>query len=352
MGLEMKTSKTKVKTIAAIIPAFNAEAHIQFCLDSLYSQTRKFDEIVIVNDGSTDATLGILEENSSKHREIKIINQENHGPGHSRNVALEHTKSDAVIFVDSDDALVPNTVETSLKRMNDDESDVVHFAWRFYEKKQGNIDYGDINKESFYDKKLLSGNKCDEFLCLKNYFSMNNVFKTNFLDRNGIWFAEQYLYEDNIFMTRVASTAQKISIINEPLYLYNGSIEQSSSRRERDDNRHAINFLEAVSVCISTLQPRTEYSRYYLNRYLITKCIIYYQFRIPDRFKTDFVKKFVDALSGQGQFSVPSLGGRDRIVWLCLKTDIIKNKRYAAFRLLLSYKTGLAPRLRHIVGKS
>ena len=89
--------------ISVIIPVYNVEKYLRECLDSVINQTLKDIEIICVNDGSTDSSMAILQEYSSKDARIVIINQENMGVGKARNIAIDRATGQFVCFVDSDD---------------------------------------------------------------------------------------------------------------------------------------------------------------------------------------------------------------------------------------------------------
>ena len=85
--------------VSVYVPVYNGENTIESCINSLLSQTKNFDEIIIINDASTDSTLKKIE----KFKEIKIINnQYNYGLSKSRNIAINECKYDLVANVDAD----------------------------------------------------------------------------------------------------------------------------------------------------------------------------------------------------------------------------------------------------------
>jgi len=89
--------------ISILVPCFNTEKFLQQCLDTLRNQTLKDIEIICVNDGSTDATLNILEKNRIQDPRIKIIDKKNTGYGDSMNIALDNAKGKYIGIVEPDD---------------------------------------------------------------------------------------------------------------------------------------------------------------------------------------------------------------------------------------------------------
>lgn len=114
--------------VTIIIPTYNAEATLQRCLDSLCGQTYKNLEIILVDDGSTDATASICDINAKEDARIRVIHQSNKGVAGATNVALDIAKGDFYLFVDSDDALESQCVADTLKALIDYDVDVVQFG--------------------------------------------------------------------------------------------------------------------------------------------------------------------------------------------------------------------------------
>ena len=88
---------------SVIVPAYNVQDYIVSCIDSILKQSFKDYEIVLVNDGSTDATFEHCEELSEKNGCIKLVNKENGGLSSARNVAINQAEGDYLLFLDGDD---------------------------------------------------------------------------------------------------------------------------------------------------------------------------------------------------------------------------------------------------------
>lgn len=85
--------------VSVIIPAYNAEQYVGFCLDTVIAQTHKNLEIIVVDDGSTDNTGKICDEYANKDSRIKVIHQENKGVSAARNIGLDNIKGEYLILV-------------------------------------------------------------------------------------------------------------------------------------------------------------------------------------------------------------------------------------------------------------
>ena len=115
--------------ISVVIPTYNNEDTIARALTSVAAQTVHDWQIVLVNDCSTDNTLQIVENNFKKYYKdkVKIVNNEtNMGVGVSRKVGLENADGEFVIFLDSDDYLLPDCLEISMELQKQHDADVVY----------------------------------------------------------------------------------------------------------------------------------------------------------------------------------------------------------------------------------
>lgn len=104
-------------TVSILMPAYNAATFIEETLDSVVSQTHPTDELIIVDDGSTDNTYQVIENWVSKqhlHFPVKVVRQQNQGASVARNTAIENATKDYVAFLDADDLLLPEHLDLLL----------------------------------------------------------------------------------------------------------------------------------------------------------------------------------------------------------------------------------------------
>ena len=96
--------------ITVMIPMYNTEKYVKKCITSLFNQTYKNIEIIVVDDGSTDNSLRICENLAKRDHRLKILHQENRGVSAARNIALNESQGDYLVFVDSDDYVRKNYI--------------------------------------------------------------------------------------------------------------------------------------------------------------------------------------------------------------------------------------------------
>ena len=98
--------------VSVIVPVYNAEEYLRYCIDNIVSQTYRNIEIILINDGSTDTSPEICDEYAQQDERIKVISKENGGPSDARNVGLKAAKGEYICFCDSDDYFTaPDVIE-------------------------------------------------------------------------------------------------------------------------------------------------------------------------------------------------------------------------------------------------
>src|SRR5664280_1650862 len=97
--------------VSVVIPTYNRLAYLREALDSVLAQTRAADEILVVDDGSTDGTEAAI---SALPAPVRYLRQQNAGPAAARNHGLREAKGDWIAFLDSDDLWVPEKLEAQM----------------------------------------------------------------------------------------------------------------------------------------------------------------------------------------------------------------------------------------------
>lgn len=97
--------------VSVIIPVYNVEKYLESCLESIKSQTFTDYELILINDGSTDESVAIMRRYAKTDARIRIISQSNRGVSAARNLGLSVAEGEYVLFVDSDDTILPDALE-------------------------------------------------------------------------------------------------------------------------------------------------------------------------------------------------------------------------------------------------
>jgi len=218
--------------LSVIIPIYNTEQYLEECFDSVINQSIGFDKIILVNDGSTDNSLEICKRYAKQHENIILFNQSNKGQGYSRNFGLRYIDSDYVMFLDSDDYLAKNTVETVLREMEKNHLDILYFDTNIKDDiniKGGRNYYDRVGK---VDEEITTGQ--EYFIkCYPNYYVVSPcmvAFKTSFLKNNNIYFPEYRIFEDVVFTFKSMMLADRVKYIPERLYTRRYRYESTMTR--------------------------------------------------------------------------------------------------------------------------
>lgn len=176
------------------------------CIDSILSQTYTNIELIIINDGSTDDSLEIL--NQYEKNCFTLISQENKGQSYARNLGINKSKGKYILFVDSDDYIKSNTVSSLVKQIEEKNLDLIRFPAQSFKDKSN--EYFFESKYNF--KKYMIPNKIyshEAFLktCYGKGFIASPVLymvKRDILIKNNIRFPLSYkMFEDEIFTLKL-----------------------------------------------------------------------------------------------------------------------------------------------------
>ena len=115
--------ENKDSLVSIVIPTYNVENYIEKCIRSLLGQTYGNIEVIVVSDGSTDSSVRICRELQKTDGRIRIIEKENGGVSSARNTGIRCAAGDFLMLVDSDDWVEPNTIETMLQAIQDNQTD-------------------------------------------------------------------------------------------------------------------------------------------------------------------------------------------------------------------------------------
>ena len=205
--------------LSIIVPVFNVEKYLTRCLQSLLSQGLNEEdyEIIIVNDGTPDNSMAIVEEFSIKHKNIVVFEQENRGLSGARNVGVTLAKGTYIYFIDSDDYIANNTLAVILSIMEAHTLDVLGFGT----KTTTSLELHDSETKNINEKDIHIQNGLD-YIASHKY--LNNVWwyfiKRTFLLETKITFIEGVMLEDGIYTAELFSKAQRMSMIPLDVYRY------------------------------------------------------------------------------------------------------------------------------------
>lgn len=209
--------------LSIIIPMYNSEKYITRCIQSLEKNVCDDFEIIVVNDGSLDSSLELVTNLQKIYTNIKIININNSGVSHARNIGIENSSGEYICFVDSDDSITDNYFDVLFSCF--DKTDLSFFNFRYI---------GKGKEISYYSDRIIyfSINEFnEEFINLYNYDLINSptnkLYKSDIIKTFNIKFPENFsLGEDLIFNLEYLKRCK--SFVYRPEILYNYHINDLS----------------------------------------------------------------------------------------------------------------------------
>ena len=218
--------------VSIIVIAYNDQVHIDTAVQSARNQTMSDIEIICVDDGSTDDTLKHMNNHSSVDSRVKTITQKNGGMFSARYNGLQMANGEYVLFVDSDDKLLPNAVEILCETAEKEKADVIEFGIATFSE---GVNPPSIETISFFEKyfspdrqypKKSSGPSLISDSFKEKIISWNvwsKIYKRELLLFALQGYDGEYINmaEDMLFSIMVLSCAKKYCRINSILYMYN-----------------------------------------------------------------------------------------------------------------------------------
>lgn len=223
-----------------IMPAWNVEQYIGAAIESVVSQSYTNWELVIVDDGSTDATPTIIRRWKEKYNRIKVVTQSNKGLSAARNAGMDAACGNWIIFLDSDDFVHPELLhKLECAKTDTPNADMLAYtAISFADGTESQLDYTCNKTDPFYgreylDDRLYSASEYYELMCQHNNFVSSACLyavKRGILSDHKLTFREGLLHEDELFTRELIFSCDTIRFIPEALYLRRnreGSITRS-----------------------------------------------------------------------------------------------------------------------------
>jgi len=197
--------------VSIIVPVYNTSRYLKKCIDSLVNQSFKDIEIIMINDGSTDNSEEII--HSYEDSRIKYVSKENEGIGRTRNLGIEMSTGDYLMFIDSDDYISENCIEKFYQKASSDCCDLV--ISNYYEDKEGIIK--EVCLTSFSDTSLKEN---PLLLSNINLGPCNKIYHSSLFKDESNRFEEKLKYEDVPFVCKMLLSACKIGKIDDCLSYY------------------------------------------------------------------------------------------------------------------------------------
>lgn len=212
--------KKRDMILSIIIPVYNVEKYVRKCLESIYNQNFPHDEveIIIVNDGTPDHSMDIISEFVDEYTNITVINQSNQGLSMARNNGMLKSIGQYVWFIDSDDWIQDDAIQTILSCIKKYEMDIISTKLIRIKESDGSKT---IDKRNKYieGKNFISGK--DYLFDEGSYAPVQQfIYKRSFLFDNKLTFLPKIRHEDAQFNLRALYLCKELYLLQSPVYNY------------------------------------------------------------------------------------------------------------------------------------
>lgn len=312
--------------LSIIIPVYNVDLYLDQCLESILKQDLDDCEIIIVNDGSTDHSIEIIEKYKDRYScSTLVISQDNSGLSAARNTGVQHCKGDYIYFVDSDDYLADEAIATIKEIIANDHNTSDLFQ----------LD----NIITTYGKRLACFSEDFQILSIREYFvkyhtndSMNAVvcavsfiFSSKFWRMNNLSYECRRRYEDRLFMYNLLCVEGIIKIIhvNDPFYIFRQNREGSISTSVTIEHYRDRQYIWRKAFNIFKAQGLIE-KAYYHNIFIFCHWVLQEAYMTGN---IDNYKSFFDSNDLQiMRYGISNF--LERKIWLLLKLNPILMLKY------------------------
>lgn len=226
------------KVLSIIIPVYNVEQYLKECLDSIFvnQQINHEIEVIVVNDGSTDGSLYILEE-YKKHYDFILITQKSSGPGGARNAGIKSAQGRYLLFIDSDDFIIPGALDTLLIYLSTSKTDIIEFDYKVFN-----------DTDRVFDPRLnsptVTSGPGQKVFCswMKSGFYHGMIWtravSRELIISNQLFFYPEIYHQDAEWSPKVFAYAKSVCYFPHLLYIYRirgGSISAGNTARRYMD---------------------------------------------------------------------------------------------------------------------
>ena len=260
--------------LSVVVACHDVAEFLPACLDSLLAQQVPPDQVILVDDGSTDATSAICAEYAQAHAGWQVVTGPGSGPGGARTLGLEHVTHEYLAFVDGDDVVPEDGFRILLSSLRRTGSDIACGDVLRYDGAQ--LTPSGPHRNAILATKLRTTIHKTPSL-IYDTTSWNKVFRTQFWRDAGLHFAANVTYEDLPVMVAAHARARSVDVLKAPVYWWRRRIDSDASitqrRGELGNLRDRMNAIDAVEA----LTADDEYLKRIHDRKVLTFDIPLYQ---------------------------------------------------------------------------
>lgn len=256
--------------VSCIIPVYNTEKYLHRCIESVLAQTFTDWEMLLIDDGSTDASGSICDEYAVKDKRIRVFHKENGGISSARNLGLNYAQGEWIFFVDSDDSLPKTSLESLLSRSSD--ANIIAGGFFF-------VLGGDKIVETLKEPKFISRDLDRKIPTAYMATVWGKLFKRKICPM----FDERVRFaEDTLFILSCVRETDRIKLVDDTVYTYNNNAFPDKYSMTADEYSSYLDIFGGVlNDCERIYGYTFSETRQYLKKFFTAR-LLYGIFHIND----------------------------------------------------------------------
>lgn len=232
--------------VSIIIPVFNDDANLPRCLDSVLAQEYKYFECILINDGSTDNCPIICDEYKKNDKRFIVFHKKNEGISKTRQFGFNHATGEYIIFIDSDDWVEPQYLLNAVKKINEDNTDIIFFDFL--------AEFSPGKKRYITQNHFAADNETIISLVLEGKISSylwSAAIKREFCHTKNVFFVQNVNYgEDTLFILELLLNNPQAGYL--PQAHYHHCYNRNSFTRKDVKQKYSerLNFLNQIPLLL------------------------------------------------------------------------------------------------------
>lgn len=301
--------KTEHSAISIIVPVYNVERYLPMCLESIVQQHLSDYEVIMVDDGSTDGSGAICDVFAERYPQFKVIHKGNGGVSAARNRGIEVANGEYILFLDSDDFLIPDAIKPLLKHAKDNGLNVLGFSYLTVPE-----DTTSAPEVSFRTPQKLEILNGYDYIARFNYTAQVwwYLVRRELLIKNNLQLPVGRVLEEAAFNMRLFLKAERLAQVPNVAYCYRN---RSSSIMHNTDEEHVSKMLDDYIFAASSMNDAIEEYRDKLHGECYERCRTrrdsYVLFGAVRAFKLGKVKEYLQKAKEQELYPIKRLSEVD-----------------------------------------
>lgn len=250
--------------VSVIVPSYNAEPYIGECVSSILNQSLSDIEVIVADDGSTDATLSVL--NTFEDPRMTVLALEHQNAGAARNRGMKLASGKYLYFIDADDFITRDCLEKAVSAAETNNAELVVFGSHYLDDKSKSVSPIDFTMVGVERNRLLKGSELPNAIFQSFVgWPWDKLFSRSLIEKNGLRFQEQRSSNDALFVFLALARAKSLICLNDDLVTHRTNNLSSLEHTRSKSWECALNAMRAIGDSLASDITKREVLTSYAN---------------------------------------------------------------------------------------